>query len=116
MSYFLEFDAFDNPMHLSKVGNWVITFLNPKEELVNIQLAITYVLPRQANGEVQPRRIVISNSKQENQWLVEEVECFNSANNQEIHFSPKTNEAQNILQNVLKEFARYDVCARLISL
>lgn len=33
MQHYLEFDAFDNPMQLSKVGNWVITFLSPAEEL-----------------------------------------------------------------------------------
>ena len=41
MSHYLEFDAFDNPMQLSKVGNWVITFLSPVEELQFVQLAIT---------------------------------------------------------------------------
>lgn len=113
MSYFLEFDAFDNPMQLSKVGNWVITFLSPKEELENIQLAITYVLPRQANGELQPRRIMICKTSLENTWRIETIECFNSAQNTEVNFSPASQEAQQILQSVQNEFERYDVCVRL---
>lgn len=113
MSYFLEFDAFDNPMQLSKVGNWVITFLSPKEELENIQLAITYVLPRQANGELQPRRIMICKTSLENTWRIETIECFNSAQNTEVNFSPASQEAQQILQSAQNEFERYDVCVRL---
>ena len=31
-AFFLAFDAYDNPMQLGKVGNWVITFLSPKDQ------------------------------------------------------------------------------------
>lgn len=61
-AFFLEFDAYDNPMQLSKVGNWVITFLSPKDQEHQIQLAITNVLPRQISAQLQPRRIVIQQS------------------------------------------------------
>ena len=46
MLYSFEFDEFDNPMHLSKVGNWVFTFLSPQNQLDHIQLAMTNVIPR----------------------------------------------------------------------
>ncbi len=114
MTYFLKFDAFDNPMQLSKVGNWVITFLSPKEELTNIQLAITHVLPRQICEYLQPRRIIIHNCALENHWEIECIECFDSRVNQELSFQPSTPEALHVIETVLKEFERYDVCVNLI--
>ena len=54
--HFFAFDAYDNPMQLSKVGNWVITFLSPKDQESQIQLAITNLLPRQISAHLQPTR------------------------------------------------------------
>ena len=112
MSYYLEFDAFDNPMQLSKVGNWIITFLSPKEELEHIQLAITHVLPRQMSEHLQPRRLIMHKAPAENNWEIECIECFDSSLNQEITFPPSDPQAQEVIQTILKEFDRYDVCVQ----
>lgn len=109
MQHYLEFDAFDNPMQLSKVGNWVITFLNPAEEVENIELAITYVLPRQVSEALQPRRVLIQKSELEHHWLVQAVECFDSQTRQEIQLNPLDTLAQQTLKQILAEFSRYDV-------
>ncbi|WP_312157392.1 hypothetical protein [Acinetobacter variabilis] len=109
MQHYLEFDAFDNPMQLSKVGNWVITFLNPAEELDTIQLAITYVLPRQISDVLQPRRVLIQKSSIEHHWLIQTIECFDSGTNQEVHIRPADELGQQTLHQILDEFDRYDV-------
>jgi hypothetical protein len=113
MSHYLEFDAFDNPMQLSKVGNWVITFLSPVEELQFVQLAITYVLPRQISDSLQPRRVLIQKSPIEHHWLIQAIECFDSTTHQEISLSPEHTIAQQTLAQLLKEFEKYDVNVKL---
>ncbi|KGT46335.1 hypothetical protein GW12_26210 [Acinetobacter sp. HR7] len=115
MQYYLEFDAFDNPMQLSKVGNWVITFVSAADELENVQLAITYVLPRQMSDELQPRRVLIHKTENEQQWLIQYIECFDSQNNKEVQLPPSDELAQQTLQQILDEFDRYDVNVQLIS-
>jgi hypothetical protein len=112
MPYYLEFDAFDNPMQLSKVGNWIITFLSPKDELEHIQLAISHVLPRQICAHLQPRRLIMHSAAAENHWEIECIECFDSSSNQEITFPPEDPQAQQVIQTILKEFDRYDVCVK----
>ena len=89
MQHYLEFDAFDNPMQLSKVGNWVITFVSAADELEHIQLAITYVLPRQISDALQPRRILIEKTAYGHQWLISMIVCFDSKNKRPISASPK---------------------------
>lgn len=113
MPHYLEFDAFDNPMQLSKVGNWVITFLSPAEELELVQLAITYVLPRQLSESLQPRRVVIQKSSIEHYWLIQAIECFDSNTRQEISLSPEHITAQKTLKQILQEFEKYDVNVQL---
>ena len=113
MSHYLEFDAFDNPMQLSKVGNWVITFLSPVEELQFVQLAITYVLPRQISDSLQPRRVLIQKSPIEHHWLIQAIECFDSTTRQEISLSPEHTIAQQTLVQILKDFEKYDVNLQL---
>ena len=76
MAVLFEFDPFDHPTQLSKIGNWVITFLSPADEQQDIQLAITYVLPRQANDQLQARRIIINSTANEQRWLIEKIECW----------------------------------------
>ncbi|WP_180004202.1 MULTISPECIES: hypothetical protein [unclassified Acinetobacter] len=105
----LEFDSFDNPMQLSKIGNWVFTFLTSQDELPNVQLAITYVMPRKISDELQPRRVVIQNTAIETIWRIEQVECFNSQTNQELTFTAAEPQAQMVLNTIIEEFARYDV-------
>jgi hypothetical protein len=114
MRNYLIFDAFDNPMHLSKVGNWVITFLSPKEELQDIQLAITYVLPRHVSDDLQPRRVIIQSKENREQWLVEHIEYYNSQNRQEITVSSNDPVAQQALKQIIQEFAKYDVNVTLM--
>lgn len=113
MSHYLEFDAFDNPMQLSKIGNWVITFLSPVEELQFVQLAITYVLPRQISDSLQPRRVLIQKSPIEHHWLIQAIECFDSTTRQEISLSPEHTTAQQTLAQILQEFEKYDVDVQL---
>lgn len=105
----LEFDPLDNPMHLKKVGNWVLTFLSSPEQIDHIQLAITNVVPRQADGSVQARRIVIEQSKQEHQWTINHIECFDSESNKEIIVQASENLGAEIIHNLQNEFRKYDV-------
>lgn len=110
MSQVLEFNPLDNPMQLSKIGNWLITYLSAKEELDNIQLAISYVLPRHLSDHLQPRRIVIHKSNAaSHQWHIDQVECYDSTTQQEILIESDNTLWDDILQNLIKEFHRYDV-------
>lgn len=114
MFYSIEFDESDNPMHLSKIGNWLITYLSAKEEQDNIQLAISYVLPRQISDNLQPRRIIIHKSDaSSHQWHIDQIECYDSASQKEMFIEPDNILWQDILQNLIKEFRRYDVDATL---
>ena len=115
MQHYLEFDAFDNPMQLSKVGNWVITFVSAADELEHIQLAITYVLPRQISDALQPRRILIEKTAYEHQWLIQTIECFDGKTNQEVQIAAADALGQQTLQQILEEFGRYDVNVTLKS-
>ncbi|WP_180108535.1 hypothetical protein [Acinetobacter sp. YH12147] len=112
--HYLQFEPFDNPMQLSKVGNWVITFLSPKDELKQIQLAITHVIPRQASAQLQPRRIIIHSTEHEQRWLIQAIECFDSTRNQEIILNAADETAQQMLRSILQEFHKYDVDVSLI--
>lgn len=114
MYSYLVFDAFDNPMHLSKVGNWIITFLSPKEELQQIQLAITYVLPRQISAQLQPRRVIIHSVNNHEKWRVESIECYDSQTLKEHNISSDDPIGQQALQQIIQEFAKYDVDVNLI--
>lgn len=114
MRNYLVFDACDNPMYLSKVGNWVITFLSPKEQIQQIELAITYVLPRQLSEALQPRRVIIQSSGNREQWLIQQIECYNSQNMQEISVTSDDAIGQQALNQIIEEFAKYDVDVRLV--
>lgn len=109
MQHYLEFDTFDNPMQLSKVGNWVISFVSAADELEHIQLAITYVLPRQISDALQPRRILIEKTAYEHQWLIQTIECFDSKTNQEVQIAAADALGQQTLHQILDEFDLYDV-------
>lgn len=113
MAYYLQFDTFDNPMQLSKVGNWIITFLSPQDDLEHIRLAITHVLPRHVCEHLQPRRLIMHNGPADNFWKIENIECFDSSLNQELVFLPESLQAQAVIQTILKEFERYDVCVSI---
>ncbi|MEQ1411410.1 hypothetical protein [Acinetobacter indicus] len=112
--HYLQFEPFDNPMQLSKVGNWVITFLSPKDELKQIQLAITHVIPRQVSAQLQPRSIIIHSTEHEQRWLIQAIECFDSTRNQEIILNAADETAQQMLRSILQEFHKYDVDVSLI--
>ena len=115
MLYSFEFDEFDNPMHLSKVGNWVFTFLSPQNQLDHIQLAMTNVIPRQAVSELQARRLVIEQLENQNMWNIVQLECFDGATQQEILLALNGLEANHIFQEIMREFSKYDVEIKLHS-
>lgn len=114
MLYSFEFDEFDNPMHLSKVGNWVFTFLSPQQQIEHVQLAITNVIPRQANSELQARRLIIEQEHQ-NLWNIIQLECFDGVNQKEILMPLQDLNANEIFQEIIHEFAKYDVEIKLLS-
>lgn len=115
MLYSFEFDEFDNPMHLSKVGNWVFTFLSPQQQIEHIQLAITNVIPRQVNTELQTRRLIIEHNHQ-NLWNIMQLECFDGLNQKEILMPLQNLQVNNIFQDIIHEFAKYDVEIKLHSI
>ena len=96
-------------MHLSKVGNWIITFLSPKEELTHIQLAITHVLPRQICDYLQPRRLMMRSGPAAHYWEIESIECFDSRLNQDITLQLESAQAQQLIRTILQDFDRYGV-------
>lgn len=109
IQHYLEFDTFDNPMHLSKVGNWVFTFISPKEELEKIELAMTNVIPRHLSEMLQPRRIIIAKTEHAQRWLIKEIECYDSTQLREVSIQADDTFAQTALHGILQEFAKYDV-------
>lgn len=115
MSTILKFNPLDNPMQLSKIGNWLITYVNPKEELDNIQLAISYVLPRQISDELQARRVVIHKLNSVFEWQVHQIECYDSQLQQEVLLAHDAPQWTEILQKIVYEFHRYDVEVTLIT-
>lgn len=114
MAFYLEFDPLDQPTQLSKVGNWIITFLSAPNDLTQTQLAITQVIPRQANYDTQIRRLMIQNTKQENLWEIIKVEAFNGLLNQEYDLDLTQKINQELIHHFLKEFEKYDVNIQFI--
>ena len=110
----LAFDPLDNPMHLSKVGNWVMTFLSPQGQTDTIQLALTYVIPRQVNEVLQPRRIVIHQTAHADQWQIDSVECYDSQLQQDILLDHPESMIK-VLEDLISEFKRYDVNVTLMT-
>lgn len=106
---FLVFDDFDNPMHLSKVGNWIITFVSPRDQLTDIVLAITYVLPRQISEALQPRRVLIQQTENMTHWKIQHIECYDSQSQQELILDTENPVTQKTLELILQEFSKYDV-------
>ena len=117
MSLSLQFDAFDNPMYLKKVGNWVITFLNSVEQNTThpIRLSIHSVLPIQLSDSIQPRSIEIYQSNDENIWYVENAAFFNSHNQQFHTIKFQHDMMLKIVETIIAEFKRYDVDIQLLS-
>ncbi|OTG93714.1 hypothetical protein [Acinetobacter sp. ANC 3832] len=105
----IQFALFDNPMHLSKVGNWVITFISPQEQLEKNQLAISSVLPIQMMNDIQPRRIYISQMDDPTIWNIDRIECFDSAQALEYEVNDEDDLFKQIIESMIIEFQRYDV-------
>lgn len=114
MPHYLEFDTFDNPMHLSKVGNWVITFVSPPDVLEDIELAITHVMPRHLSDQLQPRRVLITQTSDQQRWRIQSIECYDSNQSREVVLSAEDAFAQTALHDIVQEFQRYDVEVSLI--
>lgn len=113
-SYSLEFDVCDNPMQLSKVGNWVITFLSPASQIDHIQLAMTFVVPRQANDILQARKIIIQQSHLANQWQIEQIECYDSMLQKDLILEKNDLNIPMILNELVIEFEKYDVSVKIL--
>ncbi|AXY60626.1 hypothetical protein [Acinetobacter sp. WCHAc010052] len=114
VSHFLEFDSFDNPTQLNKIGNWVITFLSPSDSVAPVQLGITSVLPRQISDSIQPSRITIQSTNDDNQWLIQQIECYEGHNGKECFFTAEDQTGQDILVALIHELKKYDVNVQLI--
>ena len=112
--HYLEFHPADNPMYLKKVGNWVLTFLSATDELTNIQLAITSVLPRQVSENLQPVRVIIDKTEIENRWLIQQIECYDSAHGKDEQFSCNDEIGIKVIQSIIQEFDKYDVEVNLL--
>ena len=103
------FAPYDNPMHLSKVGNWVITFVSDVQA-VQTTLALTYVIPRQQLEEIQPRRVLIQQSlTQEHLWTIQSIEYYNANTQQDHLLDLDSTLTEKILKEILQEFQKYDV-------
>ena len=105
---YIQFHPTDNPTHLSKVGNWVITFISDPDAQ-NTQLAITNVIPRQIQNELQVRKFIIENTQENQIWSIQEIECFDSALNQSLKLDLRSAQSEQFIQQLLAEFRRYDV-------
>lgn len=105
---YIQFHPADDPKHLSKVGNWVITFLS-SPDADKTQLAITNVIPRQILDHLQARRFVIEDINDNQIWYVQSIECFDSAINQTLELNLDSQQAEQFIQQLLLEFGRYDV-------
>lgn len=112
--HYLEFHPADNPMYLKKVGNWVLTFLSPKEDLTHIQLAITSVLPRQVSENLQPLRVIIDQTETENRWLIQQIICYDSTQGKDAIFSCEDAIGMKVIENMMQEFNKYDVEISLV--
>ena len=107
-THFFRFSAYDDPTQLSKVGNWVITFLDSAENMP-IRLAITNVIPRQISNDLQLRSLYIQHTEHEHEWQILKLEYFDSSTQQMLKADLDTTLAQKFIQQLISEFARYDV-------
>ncbi|WP_273777057.1 hypothetical protein [Acinetobacter sp. GSS19] len=113
-AHFIKFDPADNPMQLSKIGNWVMTYLSPEDELVNIRLAFTTILPQHISEHLQPLRICIAKAEADNHWQIENIECYDSQQGKDVHFHADDAMGQLVLDKLFHEFDHYDIPLTLI--
>ena len=113
MQHSLKFDAFDNPMHLSKVGNWVITFLSTRDA-EHTELAITSVIPRQNVAILQPRRIHIVETSIEGIWDIQALECYDQATQCDVSMALDDPRTTIVYEQLITEFQKYDVVVELL--
>ncbi|WOE31684.1 MULTISPECIES: hypothetical protein [unclassified Acinetobacter] len=114
MNLYLEFNPFDHPTQLSKVGHWVITF-HHFNIASNTQLAISYVLPRQADQDIQIRRLIIESTQQEIRWKIIQIDAFNGKLNQEVQLDITSPLTRPLIQGILQDFQKYDVNIEIIA-
>ena len=98
----------DNPMYLSKVGNWVITFISDAQTQP-VRLAMTYVIPRQQDHGMQPRRIEIEQATTPHAWDIQSLECYDAEQSKDTLLDVNSEQASEFFQNILLEFQKYDV-------
>lgn len=104
----IQFHPADHPTHLSKVGNWVITFLTAQNDDMT-QLAITNVIPRQVQDALQARKFIIEDTQIPEIWTIKSIECFDALNNHSFDLDLNSDQALLFIKQLLSEFKRYDV-------
>ena len=109
MTHFLVFQPADNPMQLSKIGNWLFTYLSPIEEKLHIVLAITSVLPHQLSHGLQPQRMIITGQAKNLEWEIQHIEFFDNIKSK-TQIYPLTDIASTqFIQQFIDDCAKYDV-------
>lgn len=106
--HFLRFSAFDNPMQLSKIGNWVITFLDVPEHMPT-QLAITHVVPCQVSDHLQLRRVSLQQMQNSLDWQMIQIEYVEHAQPKNLQTNFNSELVFGFIQQLINEFKRYDV-------
>ena len=104
---YLDFHPADNPMYLKKLGNWVIIFINAPDEVTNIQLAITSVLPRQLSDNLQPSRIIIHQTALDNRWLIQQIECYSSLDGKDKLLSCHDKVGKQVKKRWIRKFEQH---------
>jgi hypothetical protein len=113
MPQYLFFHPDDHPAYLKKVGNWVITFASQQPSAAHTQLMLRYVIPQQMDNTLQLRSICIEQSKQENYWEIQLLQCYDAQLNTEMLLAVQEQRAQEMLHTLIQEFQKYDVDVQL---
>ena len=108
MAHYLQFSPNDNPMHLTKVGNWVFTFLSDPSATW-VKLAITSVIPRQQHTALQARRWIIEQTADAHIWQLQHLECYDAALQSDIYLDLNHTVALENIEQFIFECGKYDV-------
>lgn len=109
MAHILSFDPADNPMQLSKIGNWLFTYLSPVDEHLNIVLAITSVLPHQISHGLQPQRMIITGQTGTLEWNIQQIEFFDNTLSEIQIYHLDDEVSTKFIQQFIQDCYKYDV-------
>lgn len=109
MAHVLVFHPADNPMQLSKIGNWLFTYLSPATETTDILLAITSVLPHQLSHGLQPQRMTISGQAGGFEWTIQQIEFFDNTTSTAQSYPVDDVIAFQFIQQFVQDCQKYDV-------